>query len=220
MSENIIKIIIVEDHDMFREGIRFVLAANEKYEVISEAANGQDFLEKLKLELPDIVLMDIDMPIMNGIEATTIAVEKYSNLKVICLSMHGDYGHYQKMIEAGAKGFVLKNAGTNQLSEAIDAVAKGGVYFSQELLMNVILTKSDDGKSHGAGLIAELEISEREMDVLELICKGFTNKQIADKLFISVKTVEGHKSKLMLKTNTNNTVSLVLFSIKNQMVEI
>lgn len=213
-----IKIFIVEDHDMFREGLKFVLGSNPRYAIVGEASNGKEFLDKLDGDLPDVVLMDIDMPVMNGIEATKTALEKYPGLNIVTLSMHGDDGHYNKMIEAGVKGFVLKNAGANQLSEAIDNISNGNVYFSQELLMNIILNKRDQDKT--VNLKDNLDISDREMDVLKLICKGYTNKQIADQLFISVKTVEGHKSKLMMKTETNNTVSLVLFSIKNQLVEI
>ena len=213
-----IKLCIVEDHDMFREGLRYVLSSNPNFEIIAEASNGADFMKLLDKEIPDVVLMDIDMPIMNGIEATSEALKKYPDLNVITLSMHGDYGHYKKMIDSGAKGFVLKSSGVNQLSDAIEEIMKGNVYFSQELLMNIILKKEATPVS--SELINKLDISDREMDVLRLICEGNTNKQIADKLFISIKTVEGHKSKLMLKTETNNTVSLVLFSIKNQLVEI
>lgn len=213
-----VKLIIVEDHDMFREGLRYVLGTNPKFEIIDEASNGEEFLKKLENGLPDVILMDIDMPVMNGIEATTKALQKYPDLKIITLSMHGDYGHYKKMIDSGAKGFVLKSAGVNQLTSAIDEIMSGNVYFSQELLVNIILKKNTNPVS--TDLIKKLEISNREMDVLKLICQGNTNKQIADSLFISIKTVEGHKAKLMLKTETNNAVSLVLFAIKNQLVEI
>lgn len=213
-----ISICIVEDHDMFREGLRYVLSSNSDYEIVAEASNGEQFLKVLESQLPDIVLMDIDMPVMNGIEATTQALLKFPNLKIITLSMHSDYGHYKKMIDAGAKGFVLKSSGINQLTSAIDEIVKGNVYFSQELLMNIIL--KNDASPASEQLVDKLDISEREMDVLRLICQGSTNKQIADKLFISIKTVEGHKSKLMLKTDTSNAVSLVLFAIKNQLVEL
>jgi DNA-binding NarL/FixJ family response regulator len=216
-KENI-TILIVEDHVMFRESIRFILSSSEKYEVIGVASNGREFLDELTQRIPDIVLMDIDMPVMNGIDATQEAILKYPDLKVLALSMHGDHGHYKKMIEAGAKGFVLKSAGINQLSAAIDEVANGNVYFSQELLMNIIL-KNDDQLT-GSEYQKKLDISDREMEVLKHMCKGLSNKQIADELFISIKTVEGHKSKLMLKTETNSAVSLVLFAIKNKLVEL
>ncbi|MDA3928636.1 MAG: response regulator transcription factor [Prolixibacteraceae bacterium] len=214
----IIRIFIVEDHDMFREGIKYVLGSNPDFEIVGEASNGVEFLAQIDQKLPDVVLMDIDMPIMNGIEATSKAIERYPNLNVITLSMYGDHGHYTKMIDAGAKGFVLKNSGVNQLSDAVKEVASGNVYFSQELLVNII--RNENAKSKSDSMVEGLDISDREMEVLRLICQGLTNKLIAEKLFISIKTVEGHKSKLMLKTETNNTVSLVLFSIKNQLVEI
>ena len=137
-----VKLLIVEDHDMFREGLRYVLGTNPRFEIIAEASNGVEFLEKLENGLPDVVLMDIDMPVMNGIEATTNAIQKYPDLKIITLSMHGDYGHYKKMIDSGAKGFVLKSAGVNQLTAAIEEIMNGNVYFSQELLMNIILKKN------------------------------------------------------------------------------
>lgn len=132
--------------------------------------------------------------------------------------MHGDQGHYLKMIELGVKGFVIKDSGINQLKDAIIEVFNGGNYFSQELLMNIILKKNSSPM--GEQLRLQLEISDRELEVLKLLCKAYTNKQIADTLFISPKTVEGHKAKLMEKTNTTNGVSLVLFAIKNHMVEI
>ena len=218
MAKKAIKIYIVEDHDMFREGIRYVLNSNPDFEIVGEAPNGEIFLNDLKSALPDVVLMDIDMPVKNGIEATTEALLKYPQLKIMALSMHGEQAYYKKMIEAGAKGFVLKSSGVNQLSEAILEIMKGNVYFSQELLLNIILKEEQQPAISNA--LQYFDISEREMDVLKLICRGFTNKEIAEKLFISVKTVEGHKSKLMLKTETSNAVSLVLFAIRNQLVEI
>lgn len=216
MEIQVIKIFIVEDHAMFREGLKYVLQTIPKYEIVGEAESGSVFLNSLKGIIPDVVLMDIDMPGMNGIDATRIAIQKYPDMKILSLSMHGDYDHYQKMIEAGAKGFVLKNAGINQLTSAIDDIYKGKVYFSQELLMNIIHSK--ETVSNDANMIDKLEISEREVEVLQLICKGFSNKEIADKLFISVKTVEGHKSKLMLKTDSKNTVSLVLFALRSKLI--
>lgn len=218
MTNSPVRIFIVEDHDMFREGIRYVLNAHEKFEIIGEASNGMAFLNMLREPVPDIVLMDIDMPIKNGIDTTIEAVNRFPHLKILALSMHGEQAYYKKMIEAGAKGFVLKSSGINQLSEAILEVMKGNVYFSQELLLRIIL-KNELQKTN-VELSQRFDISEREMDVLKLICQGKSNKEIADNLFISVKTVEGHKSKLMLKTETNNTVALVLFAIKNQIVNV
>jgi DNA-binding NarL/FixJ family response regulator len=217
-DENSIKIMIVDDHDLFREGLKYILSKLPGFTVIADASNGVEFIDIIQKVTPDIILMDIDMPQMNGFEATKKSLEIYPNLKIICLSMHGDQNHYLKMIELGVKGFVIKDSGINQLKDAIIEVFKGGNYFSQELLMNIILKKNSSPM--GEQLRLQLEISDRELEVLKLLCKAYTNKQIADTLFISPKTVEGHKAKLMEKTNTTNGVSLVLFAIKNHMVEI
>lgn len=212
-----VKIFLVEDHDLFREGIKYVLNSFSDFKIIGEAINGIDFLNALKNECPDIVLMDIDMPLMNGIEATKKAIELFPNLKVLTLSMHGDQEYYRQMIAAGSKGFILKNSSIDELRNAITEILNENVYFSQELLMSIILKNNT---VNNINTIQHYDISERELDVLKLICKGYSNNQIADELFISVKTVEGHKSKLMTKTDTNKTVSLVLFAIKNELVEV
>jgi DNA-binding NarL/FixJ family response regulator len=209
---------VVDDHDLFREGVKYILSKIPEFMVVGDAADGLEYLALLKSIKPDIVLMDIDMPRMNGFEATRLSLEIDPGLKIISLSMHGDQGHYLKMIELGVKGFVIKDSGINQLKDAIIEVFNGGNYFSQELLMNIILKKNSSPM--GEQLRLQLEISDRELEVLKLLCKAYTNKQIADTLFISPKTVEGHKAKLMEKTNTTNGVSLVLFAIKNHMVEI
>jgi DNA-binding NarL/FixJ family response regulator len=218
MNSQPIKIMIVDDHDLFREGVKYILSKVPEFQIIDDASNGVEYLEKIKTTKPDIVLMDIDMPRMNGFDATRRSLEIYPDLKIITLSMHGDQGHYQRMIELGVKGFVLKDSGISQLKDAINEVHRGKNYFSQELLMSIILKK--DPSPQGEQLQHQLEISEREFEVLQLICKAYTNKQIADTLFISPKTVEGHKAKLMEKTNSSNSVALVLFAIKNHLVEI
>ncbi|MGF7140952.1 response regulator transcription factor [Roseimarinus sediminis] len=218
MNQQPIQIIIVDDHDLFREGVKFVLSRHPNFSIAGEAANGVDLLELLDRVEADLVLMDIDMPRMNGFEATEKALARHPHLKIITLSMHGDQAHYLRMIEAGVKGFVLKDAGSSELVKAIEAVALGDNYFSQELLMNIILTKKQ--APSGSALQQQLEISARELDVLELVCQACTNAQIAEKLFISPKTVEGHKAKLMQKTGANNAVALVLFAIKNRLIEL
>ncbi len=215
---NSIKTIVVDNHKLFREGVRFALSQYEDIEMLDEAANGAEYLNLLSHKHPDIVLMDIDMPVMNDFEATQKSLRLFPDLKIIILSMHGDQDHYVKMIELGVKGFILKDSGASQLHQAIVEVFNGNNYFSHELLMNMILKRNSS--PHGEQLRKQLDISERELDVLRLLCKAFSNKQIADELFISTKTVEGHKAKLMDKTNTTNSVALVLYAIKNGIVEI
>lgn len=218
MKQKPVNIVVVDDHKLFREGVKFVLTRNSQFNIAGEASNGVDLLELLAHVEADLVLMDIDMPRMNGIEASERVLASYPHLKIITLSMHGDQAHYLRMIEVGVKGFVLKDAGGSELVKAIETVSKGDNYFSQELLMNIILTKKQ--APSGTSLQQQLEISDREIDVLRLVCQAYTNAQIAEKLFISPKTVEGHKARLMQKTDTKNAVALVLFAIKNRLVEI
>lgn len=218
MNQKPIKIIIVDDHDLFREGVKFILSKAPEFLIVGDATNGIDYLDMLQTVIPDIVLMDIDMPRMNGFEATQKSLGLYPELKIISLSMHNDQGHYLQMIESGVKGFVSKDSGIGQLKDAINEVYLGRNYFSQELLMNIILKKEHSPK--GDQLRKKLEISDREMEVLQLICRACSTKDIAEKLFISPKTVEGHKAKLMEKTKTSNAVALVLFAIKNHLVDI
>jgi DNA-binding NarL/FixJ family response regulator len=217
MSASDIKIVIVEDHAIFREGLRYILNSTKGFEVIGEAATGKEFLTLLGSIRPDLVLMDIDLPGMDGAEASKQALMIDPDLKILSLSMHSDYAHYQKMMDAGSRGFVLKNAGIVELSDAIRQVVDGKLYFSQELLLNIIHSKTPDETDN---ILEQTDISTRELEVLELICKGMSNKEIADHLFISSKTVEGHKSKLMIKTDTKNTVSLVLYALRNKLVTI
>jgi DNA-binding NarL/FixJ family response regulator len=210
-------IALVDDHALFREGLRYIIEHEGYYTILFEASNGKDLLEKLQETQPDIVLMDIEMPQMNGIEATKQALEKFPNLRILILSMFSDQQYYHAMIEAGAHGFILKDSGKNELERAIDDVASGESYFSQKLLRNIIAHVPEKNSSK---LKLIDPISNRELDVLKLVCEGLSNNEISEKLHISPKTVEGHKAKLMSKTNTRNTVSLVMFTIKNKLIQV
>ncbi|MEN7550752.1 response regulator transcription factor [Rapidithrix thailandica] len=213
-------VILVDDHQMFREGLRFLLSKSRQVEVIAEAENGEHFLELLEAHQPDLVLMDINMPKMNGIEATQRALAIHPDLKVIALSMFGDEVYYYNMIHAGVKGFVLKKAGSHDLESAIEAVLNGNDYFSQELLKNVIISLGDSKKIKTNQGQNSLQLSEREQEVLQQICNGLSTKEIAEELNISPRTVEGHKTKLMDKTAAKNTSNLIMIAIKNKLIEI
>lgn len=211
-----IKIAIVDDHALFRNGLRILLNANPNMQVINEASNGKEFLENLSKNLPDIVLMDINMPVMGGVDATEIAIERFPDLKIIALSMFGEEDYYYKMINVGAKGFLLKNSEINEVTEAILQVYKGNSFFSQELLYNVIKNfKSQKETDHEAATL-----SKREIQVLEEICKGLSNQEIADTLFISKRTVDKHRANLLSKTNSKNTANLIMYAIKHKLVSI
>jgi DNA-binding NarL/FixJ family response regulator len=209
-------IIIVDDHLIFRQGLKSIITLENIANVIGEAENGKDFIELLAHIKPDLVLMDIDMPHMNGFDATEKAMEIMPDLKIIAFSMFSDEENYYKMIECGVKGFILKSCGINELENAIHNVMSGENYFSNELLRKIInnfgqkeIIKSTTGK-----------LTIREFEVLQQICLGLSTEQIAEKLFISPKTIKSHKSNLLEKTFCKNTPSLILFAIKNKMVEV
>lgn len=211
-----IKITLVDDHTLFRNGLKILLDTNKEFKVIGEATNGKEFIENLTVNIPDIVLMDINMPVMDGVEATEIAKQKYPDIKIIALSMFGEEEYYYKMINAGVKGFLLKNSEINEVIEAIKQVNNGSSYFSQELLYNVI----KNFKPHKEPTDETASLSKRELQVLEEICKGLSNQEIADNLFISKRTVDKHRANLLSKTNSKNTANLIMYAIKNKLISI
>lgn len=194
---------------MFRNGLKFILNERDDMEVAGEASNGKEFLELLDFVNPDIVLMDIGMPFMNGIEATRQALERHPALRILVLSMFSESEYYNSMIDMGVKGFVLKNTDNEELYQAILKVLAGGTHFSQELLLSIIRKKTPENK---------ILLTRREKDVLDLICKGLSNQQIAEKLIISQRTVERHRSNLLAKTDSKNSVSLVVYAIRNRLI--
>ena len=211
------KIIIVDDHPLFREGIKLLIENEGIGEVIAEAENGREFLDLIEKSAPDLVLMDIEMPVMGGLEATREALARWPDLKILVISMFSDRDHYENMIAAGVMGFVLKTSGKQELEKAITNVAKGESYFSNELLRNIILSMGKKA-SQEEQRIKQIDFTDRETEILKLFCEGLTSSEIAEKLNRSVKTIEAHRSKLIKKTKTKNTINLVLYAIKNKLV--
>ena len=209
--------IIVDDHLIFRQGLTSIITSENIATVIGEASNGIELMELISKQKPDIILMDIDMPHMNGLDATEKAIKLIPDLKIIVFSMFSDEEYYHKMIERGVKGFILKTSGITELEKAIQEVMKGESYFSNELLRKII--SGFNHKSNSEAVKKEV-LSEREIEVLQQICLGLSTDEIGEKLFISPKTVKTHKSNLLAKTITKNTPALILFAIKNKIVEI
>ncbi len=210
------KVMLVDDHTLFRNGLRILLNNMENYRVVGEASNGKQFIDLLQKEVPDLVLMDISMPVMDGIEASTLAHEMYPDLKIITLSMYGEEDYYYKMVDAGVKGFVLKNSDIKEVKNALDVVYDGGSFFSSELLQNLVNNLKSSSKSKEF----QAELSEREMEILILICKGLSNQEIGDQLFISKRTVDKHRANILEKSDSKNTAQLVVYAIKNRLVEL
>ncbi len=211
-----IKVFLVDDHKLFRNGLSILMENEKNILVTGEAENGRQFLEYIEQKQPDIVLMDIEMPVMDGFQATKMVCDKYPGLKVICLTMFGEEHYYLKMIEAGAKGFILKNSDIDEVIKAIKTVYNGGTYFSQEILYNVVKNIQDVRKDSRS----TIHLSSRENEILELICRGFSNTEIAEELHISKRTVEKHRANILDKTQTHNTASLVMYAVENKLIKL
>jgi len=206
-----IRIIIVDDHRILRDGIKALLKEMKGVELVGEASNGLELISLLKNCQVDLILMDIKMPKMNGIEAAREALIIHPTVKIIVLSMFDDFSHYDSMIQLGVHGFLLKESNYNELEKAIESVIDGRPYFSQELLLNLIKSKKES---------SQIQITSREKDVLTLICKGLSTSEIAEKLFLSVSTIEKHRSELLVKTDSPNSTALAVFAIKNNLVDL
>lgn len=208
---------LVDDHTLFRDGLKRLLDNRPDCRVVAEASNGAEFLNLIKAvpDAADVVFMDIDMPVIGGIEASQKALEINPDLKIITLSMHGDQEYYFKMVSVGVKGFLLKSSDFDEVTAAIDAVSNGGSYFSQELLCTLVRELKPSSVSR-----SEEMLSERETEVLLLICQGLSNQEIAERLFISKRTVDKHRANILDKTGCRNTANLVVYAIKNSLIEI
>ena len=217
--EEPIKLLIVDDHKIFRDGLKLLLGQFPFIGEIEEASDGKEFLDSLESGFPDIVLMDINMPVMGGIEATKEALKRYPELKIIVLTTFHDEDYVEQMMMAGVEGYMLKRSTSEEFEEALLKVKNGGNYFSDEIIRTV--SRNLQRLRNEADRISSLpEFTQREYEVLELICQGFNNDQIADKIHISSKTVEKHKSNLFQKTHSGNTVNLIIYAFKNQLVNL
>ena len=209
MSDRTIKILLADDHTIVRQGLKLILSAHQDLEVVGEAGNGKEAVDlALKLK-PDIVLMDVAMPELNGIEATRRMVEASHRIKVLVLSMHKEPVYVREILRAGARGYILKDAIDTDLLSAVRSVAKGDGYISPAV-SGALLSDYRKDVTDPIDLL-----SGREREVLQLIAEGKTNKEIATKLNLSVYTVDSHRGKIMEKLNLHSTGELVRFAIKH-----
>ncbi|PIQ14828.1 MAG: DNA-binding response regulator [Flavobacteriales bacterium CG18_big_fil_WC_8_21_14_2_50_32_9] len=215
---DVIKVLLVDDHSIIRNGIKLMLKKNTTIKVVAEANSGVeaiDYLEKNAQDI-DVVLMDIDMPGLNGIDTTKVITKEYKNINVLALSMHIEEKYIKEMLDAGAAGYILKQASIEELNQAVENVAQGKKYFSNEVSTTMINALMHNGKGNEKDVINVL--SAREKEVLSLIALGKTNKEVGEKLFISARTVESHRRKIMEKLELNNTAELIRYAIENNMM--
>jgi len=213
------KILLVDDHRLIRDAIRSYMEGDADYEVVGEASHGQEAIRTIEKTEVDVVLMDINMPIMDGLECTKEIVKRWPHIKVLTLSMMSDNQHIKQMMGAGASGYVLKNCTEKELKKAIKTVYEGDTYYSAEVTEVVMLNLMKNNNTKTSNLVVDMPLTEREKEVLELIIKEHTNNEIADKLFISNRTVDAHKRNLLEKTGSKNIAGLVMYAINNQLFE-
>jgi DNA-binding NarL/FixJ family response regulator len=220
MSGNI-KLFVVDDHPIFIDGITGLLKDTPGFEIIGTAINGKELLEKVEHNRPDIILLDINMPEMDGIEATKELKKNYPDIKVIMLTMFNDIRFIKELLEIGAKGYILKNISREDLIKAIQTVSSGKPFLDtavQEKVINSMsATDEEDIDDKEADAMVQ-NITSRELEILQLIALGLTSQDISQKLYISKNTVETHRKNLLAKLNVKNTASLLKFAYKKGLV--
>lgn len=212
-----INIIVADDHKIFREGIRSILEKEKDLNVVDEAANGEELLEKLAQTRVDVIILDLDIGKPNGIEVTEIVSRKYPDVNILILSMIGLHDFVIQALEMGATGYILKNTGKDEVITAIRSVAKGDSYFSKEVSSILVeeLNKPKTLKKRSEGI----PLTSREIEVLQLIAQEFSNPEIAERLFISIRTVDTHRRNLLEKLGLKNTAGLVKYAIMKGLVK-
>lgn len=213
-----VNILLVDDHDIVRDGIKMLLEDEVGFNIAAEAENGSEAIKACKNHDIDLVIMDINMPEMNGITATEKIMEEFSDIKILALTMMDEDQHIRQMIEAGASGYILKSSDKIELVEAITTILNGQHYFSDDathsVMMDLVKGTTQEQTSDPGNL------TDREKEVLALIVKENTNQEIADQLYISTRTVDAHRRNLLQKTGAKNTAGLVTYAIKHNLVDL
>jgi DNA-binding NarL/FixJ family response regulator len=213
-----IKIAIADDYKIFRDGIKVGLAADKNLEVVLEADNGEDLINGLEKAGPDVIIMDLKMPIMDGMEATKEVRKRFDAIKVLVVTMYDDDKFIIHLMEMGANGYLLKNAEAEEIRKSIYAVYENGYYFN-DLVNKALLKKLVLKRNFKPSFNQDVEFTERELEVLKLICEEKTAAEIGKEIFLSPRSVEGIRQKLIEKVGVRNTAGLVMFALKNGIVE-
>lgn len=216
----IIKIALADDEVLFRKGVLFMLEREKNIEIVHEASNGEelvDYLNENQENLPDIILMDLKMPLLNGVEATKKIHKKFPEVKIIALTSYDTKPFIINMIQEGASSYLVKNASPNDMIHTINEVASKGFYYN-DLIMSIIHEGLIFGSKKTKSSFDDEYLTTREKEVLELVCQQFSTIEIAEKLCISPRTVDGHRNNLLLKTESKNIAGLVVYAIQNKVV--
>lgn len=216
-TANKIRIALVDDQQLFRGGLKLILAEDPAFDVVFEADHGRQFFERLRFEPVDVVLLDVEMPIMDGMETLERIQKDAPETKVIMLTMHESERLIAHLMNAGASGFLLKDEHPKIVRKAIHQVSENGIYF-RDYVSKALLKTGRKRVEIPSNSILNAKLSDREFEVLDLICKEYTSKEIADKLFISVRTVDGHRRNLQEKIGARNIAGLVLYAVRNGLV--
>lgn len=212
-----INIILADDHQIIIDGISNLLQDEPDMKVVADCKNGQEVLEQLATLSIDVLLLDLDMPIMNGFECAQQVQKKFPNVKIAILTMHEEKALIQKFIEFGVKGYFLKTINKSELVHAIKTIAGGGEYFPSDVTKALLRKETITPNITQSPLLASL--TEREIEIIRLVSQGFSNKEIADKLFISPRTSDTHRTNIMRKLDLHNVAEMVRFAFQNKLVK-
>ncbi|MGV6860291.1 MAG: response regulator [Putridiphycobacter sp.] len=207
------RILLVDDHQLVIDGLKGFINESHKFEVVGEANNGEEAIRYAEVLNPDVILMDIDMPVLSGIQATKDIKLKHPEIKIIILSMHNERSMVKKIMSEGADGYMVKNSSQDEVLDAIQKVLDGETIFSENLLD----TNHETNQKKEIGIISQL--TEREIEIIELVAMGLTNKEIAEKLFISHRTVDTHRTNVMKKVNVTNVAGLIRFAFSHKLIQ-
>jgi DNA-binding NarL/FixJ family response regulator len=211
---NLITILLADDHDVVRRGMKMLLEDEEGIQIIGEASDGLDAIEKVKVLMPNVVILDLTMPKMTGIEAAKTISDEYPNVKILIFSMHNNKEYIVKSVENGASGYLLKDSSKEELLKAIKAVSGGRKYFPPEIsevIINELLAKTSTTQEETRPIFEK--ITPKEKQILGMIVQGYNSREMADKLFLSIRTVDNHRANMMKKVKAKNTADLVKMAI-------
>lgn len=215
---NVVKLALADDHQLVLDGLKALIADVPEFNLVAEGANGKDLCLIVDNFDVDLVLVDIDMPVMNGMQATEVIKKKHPHVKVIVLTMHNEKAIIQKVLEAGADGYLLKNTSQKELVAAIKEVNSGKKYFSTEVTLSLAGADSTS-RVQLQNVAVDTSLTEREIEILKMIAKGLSNKEIGDELFISHRTVDTHRTNLMRKLDVKNIAGIVRYAIKAGLID-